>query len=106
METVGFHMEFKIISEKQNPVMKRRELLAEIKYSGATPSKAQVQEHAAANLSAGAENVEVSKILSEHGKCSGKVWIKIWEHKKVPIYSQAEKKEQPKEAPQKAEEKK
>ncbi len=97
-------MEFKIISEKQNPVMKRREILAEMKYDGATPSKAQVQEHAAAKLSVNPENLEVSKILSEHGKPAGKAWIKIWENRKIPIYSQVKIAEQPKEAPQKAEE--
>lgn len=97
-------MEFKIISEKQNPVMKRREIHIEIKYGGATPSKAHVQEHVAAKLSVNPENLEISKILSEHGKSAGKVWIKVWENKKIPIYSQAKAAktaEQPKEAPQK-----
>ncbi len=88
-------MEFKIISEKQNPVMKRRELLAELKYNGVTPSKAHVQEHVAAKLSVNQENVEVSKILSEHGKPAGKAWIKIWEQKKVGLYSQAKAEKEP-----------
>ncbi len=97
-------MEFHIISEKQNPVMKRRELFAEIKYNGATPSKAHIQEHVASKLSIDPEHVEISKILSEHGKPEGKVWIKIWEHKKVGLHSQKSKAEPAKEA--KPEEKK
>ncbi|MBU3957965.1 MAG: hypothetical protein KKB25_02735 [Nanoarchaeota archaeon] len=110
-------MEFKIVSEKQNPVMKRRELLAEIEYDKVTPSKAQVQEHAAAKLSVEPESVEVAKILSEHGKPAGKAWINIWEEKKIAPYSQAKseikaeaakevKTEPAKEEPTKAEEKK
>lgn len=105
-------MEFKIVFEKQNPVMKRRELLAEIMYDKVTPSKAHVQEHIAARLSVNPENVEVSKILSEHGKSKGKAWIKIWEEKKVPLYSQAksevktEAAKETKAEPAKAEEKK
>jgi len=94
-------MEFKIISEKQNPVMKRRELLAEIEYDRVTPSKAHVQEHVAAKLSVNPENVEVSKILSEHGKPKGKAWINIWESKKVPLYSQAKAAAEPAKAEEK-----
>lgn len=82
-------MEFHIISEKQNPVMKRREMLAEIKYDRVTPSKAHLQEHIAVKLSVSPESVEVAKIISEHGKPSGKAWIKIWEEKKIPLYAQA-----------------
>ncbi len=82
-------MDFKIVSEKQNPVMKRRELVAEIKYDKVTPSKALIQEHVAAKLSVDAESVEVAKILSEHGKPEGKAWIRIWEQKKMPLYAQA-----------------
>lgn len=81
-------MEFKIISERQNPVMRRRELLAEIKYDKVTPSKAHIQEHVAAKLSVDAESVEVAKILSEHGKPEGKAWINIWESRKIPLYAQ------------------
>lgn len=98
-------MDFHIISERQNPVMKRRELFAEIKYTGPTPSKAHIQEHVSAKLSVNPESVEISKILSEHGKSKGKAWIKIWEHKKVQIYSQA-KEGKTEDAPTKTEEKK
>lgn len=94
-------MDFKIISEKQNPVMKRREILAEMKYDGATPSKAYLQEQIAAKFSVNPESIEIAKILSEHGKSAGKVWVKIWEQKKIQLYSQANGA-----APQKAEEKK
>jgi small subunit ribosomal protein S24e len=82
-------VEFKIISERQNPLMKRREIQIEIKYGGATPGKAHVQEHIAAKLSVEPESVEVVKILSEHGKSAGKAWLKIWEEKKIALYSQA-----------------
>lgn len=69
--------------------MKRREIVAALKYDEVTPSKAKLQEHAAAKLSVNPESVEIARIISEHGKPEGKAWINIWENKKIQIYSQA-----------------
>lgn len=83
----------KIISEKDNPLLKRKEIIAELDYDkGPTPSKAQLQLLFAKKFSVEPEKVEISKILSETGMAKGRAWIKIWDEKKVPIYSKAKEK--------------
>jgi ribosomal protein S24E len=96
-------MEIKVISEKENILMKRREILASIDYQeGPTPNKAELQKRLAEQFKVNIENVEIIKILSEFGISKGKAWIKIWYEKKVPIYSEIKKKsEEKKEEPKK-----
>ncbi len=94
-------MDIKIISEKENPLLKRREVLASIDYQGGpTPSKADLQKTLADHFKVNINNVEISKIMSEIGISKGKIWIKIWQEKNVPIYAEIKKekeKEEPKE---------
>jgi ribosomal protein S24E len=96
-------MEIQIIEEKENPLLKRKEILATIDYQGgATPSKAELQKVLADKFKANIDSVEITKLLSEVGISKGKAWIKIWQEKKVPIYSELKKekkKEEPKKAP-------
>jgi len=92
-------MKVQVITEKENPLLKRKEILVSIDYEGtATPSKADIQKLLAEQLKANIENLEISKVLSEIGKSRGKAWIKIWEEKKIPLYSEIkkEKKKAPK----------
>ena len=89
-------MKFNLIEEKENPLLKRKELLLSIDYEGgSTPSKAELQKFLAEQLSANIENLEISKVLSETGLTRGKAWIKIWEEKKIPLYSEGKKKAKP-----------
>ena len=89
-------MKFNVIEEKENPLLKRKELLLSIDYEGgSTPSKAELQKFLAEQLSANIENLEISKVLSETGLTRGKAWIKIWEEKKIPLYSEGKKKAKP-----------
>jgi small subunit ribosomal protein S24e len=91
-------MEIQIINEKENPLLKRREVLANINYQGgSTPSKAELQKILAEQLKANIENIEITKIISEVGLSKGRAWIKIWQEKKVPIYAELKKEEKPKE---------
>ena len=96
-------MKIEVVNEKENPLMKRKELLVSIDYDkGATPSKADLQKILSEQLKANIENIEISKVLSEFGLPKGKAWIKIWNEKKVPLYSEIKKekpgkKEEPKE---------
>lgn len=97
-------MNFEIINEKENPLLKRKEVLVSLDYQGgSTPSKADMQKTLSEHFKVNIENVEISKIISETGLSRGKAWIKIWKDKKVQIYSELKKKEtdeeQPKEAP-------
>ena len=104
-------MKFQIIEEKENPMLKRKEILISLDYEkGSTPSKADLQKVLSEQMNANIENVEISKVLSEMGLSRGKAWIKIWQEKKVPIYSEIKKEKKPKEpkpekVPEKVEEK-
>jgi len=107
-------MKFQVIEEKENPMLKRKEILMSLDYEGgSTPSKAELQKTLSEQLNANIENIEISKVLSEIGRTRGKAWVKIWQEKKVPIYSELkkeevkeEKKEKPKPEEPKQEEKK
>ena len=83
-----------VVTEKANPLMKRKELVLSIDYTSSTPSKAEMQAAVEQQFSAEPNKVEIKKIMSTYGKASGKVWANIWEEKEVPIYG---KKEEPKE---------
>jgi len=85
-------MKVQIITEKENPLLKRKEVIISIDYDGgATPSKAELQKMVAEQLKANIENIEIAKILSEIGIPRGKAWVRIWQEKKVPIYSEIKK---------------
>ena len=85
-------MDLQIISEKENPLFKRREILASLDYQGSsTPSKADLQKVLAEQFKVGIDNVEITKVLSETGLTRGRIWIKIWQDKKVPIYAELKK---------------
>lgn len=92
-------MNIKITGDKQNPLLKRRELTAEIDYEKkSTPSKTELQKFFSEKLSAEVNKVEISRILSHAGLSGGRAWIKIWEEKTIPIYSEINK-EKSKEIP-------
>ena len=77
-------MDIQIVNEKENPLLKRKEILAFVDYQGGpTPSKADLQKVLAEHFKVNIENVEISKIMSEAGMSKGKVWIKIWQEKKT-----------------------
>lgn len=94
-----------MISEKENPLFKRKEILASLDYKGgSTPSKADLQKMLAEQFKVAIDSVEITKVLSENGLTKGRIWIKIWHEKKVPIYAELKKKkkgaeEEPSEAP-------
>lgn len=90
-------MNIKVIEEKKNPVLKRKELILELVYDAATPSKAELQKFLSEKLNAEINKIEVSKILSHAGMTGGRAWIKIWEEKTVPVYSEVKKETKPKE---------
>ena len=102
-------MDIQVINEKENLLLKRREIMASINYSGgSTPSKADLQKLLADHFKVNMDNVEISKLLSETGLARGRAWVKVWKDKKVPIYAELKKKEeakaseQPKETPKEA----
>jgi len=102
-------MKIEVVTEKENPLLKRKEIIISLDYDGkSTISKADLQKLIAEQFKAGLDSVEITKILSEVGIPKGRAWIKVWNEKKVPIYSEikkekkpteAKKEEKPKEAP-------
>ena len=84
-------MKFEILSEKENPLMKRREMIFSLDYEGkSTASKEELKKSIAEQFKVDLEKVDVSKILSEVGKSRGQAWIKIYEGK-VPVRKKKEK---------------
>jgi len=92
-------MKIEVVNEKENPLLKRKEIIITLDYDGkSTISKADLQKLMAEQFKAGVDSVEITKILSEVGIPKGRAWIKIWNEKKVPIYSEIKKEKKPTEA--------
>jgi len=87
-------MKIKIVNEKNNPVLKRKELEVEIDFgTGATPGKKAVAEMVAKDKAADAGNIEVCRIDSDVGKASGKALVRIWEEMPEHLKPKEEKKD-------------
>jgi ribosomal protein S24E len=85
-------MRMQLISERQNPLLKRNEVMVSLDYDGkSTVSKAELQKMISEDLKAALDSVEITRIISEVGIPRGKAWVKIWKDKKIPNYSQAKK---------------
>jgi ribosomal protein S24E len=89
-------MDVQVINERENPLFKRKEILVSVDYKGSsTPSRADLQKILAEQFKVGVDSLEIEKIMSEVGLSKGKVWINIWNDKKVPIYADMKKAAQP-----------
>ena len=92
-------MKTTIKDQKDNPFLKRKEMLVEIDHSSSpTPSKAALQQLIAKELKETAEKVDVRSIYSGQGLAKANAKIFVWHDKKVKDLS---KKEEPKEEPKK-----
>ena len=60
-------MSFKILSEKENGLLKRKELTGEMIFTGATPSNEHVRKEVAAAAKVPEDAVVVKRILCEFG---------------------------------------
>ena len=89
-------MKIEIKIEKNNPFMKRKELIIEIDHEGgATPTKASVQKEIAKMKNVKPEHIDIRKIFSKRGIAKSEAKVFIWEEPKVKDLSkEAEKKEQ------------
>jgi len=100
-------MKIQVLDEKENPLLKRKEIIVSLDYDGkATVSKAELQKAISEELKSSVDSIEVSKIFSEIGIPKGRAWIKIWKEKKVPIYSEVKKEKAEKPKEEKSEEQK
>ena len=84
-----------IKDQKDNPFLKRKEMLVEIDHhSAATPSKASLQHLISKELKETVEKVDIRSIYSGHGLAKAEAKVFVWHEKKVKDLS---KKEEPKE---------
>ncbi|ETA69009.1 30S ribosomal protein S24e [Methanolobus sp. WCC1] len=72
-------MDIKIIKEKNNALLNRRELNLAVTFDGATPSRNDVKAKLAAMLNVPLELVIVQKMNNEFGKQEMNVYVKIYE---------------------------
>jgi len=73
-------MEIKIIQEKNNPLLKRKELLLEIDHNNkATPSREELANEISKMFNVEKEKIVIDYILSIRGYSKSKAKIKIYE---------------------------
>jgi len=92
-------MQLKTSSEKENPYMKRKELVVAVDHSGAaTPSNAAVQQMLAQEQGVEPEQVDIKGIYTLVGRQSSRAIIFVWQEKKVANLAKPPEPEAPKEA--------
>ncbi|MEZ5335472.1 MAG: 30S ribosomal protein S24e [Methanolobus sp.] len=72
-------MDIKIIKDKNNALLNRRELNLTVTFDGATPSRNDVKDKLAAMLTVPLELVIVQNMENEFGKQEIKAYVKIYE---------------------------
>jgi len=81
-------MNIKIFSEKDNPYMKRKEVVAIVEHTaGATPSRASIQQLLSKEWNVKPEQVDVKGIFTRVGKQASRLKVHIWQEAKVPDLS-------------------
>lgn len=73
-------MDIRILKDKNNALLNRRELDFIVKYEGSTPSRNDVRNKLAAMLNAPLELVVVQRLKTEYGMQEGKGYAKIYEN--------------------------
>lgn len=73
-------MEIKVLQEKNNPLLKRKEIMLEIDHTGkATPSREQLLSELTKIFNVEREKIVIDYILSQRGYPKAKAKIKIYE---------------------------
>ena len=97
-------MKMSITSEKQNPFMKRKELMIDIEHgTEATPSKASVEDALVKQISVEKDRIEIIDIVSETGMAKSKSRILVWDEPRPKEVKEEPKKEAAKPEPKKEE---
>jgi small subunit ribosomal protein S24e len=103
-------MKIDIVNEKNNPLLKRKELSIEIEHdSAATPAKAALQHLLSKQLNKDLEFIDIRNIFSGGGVPKSKAKVFVWEEKKAQDLSKivkVKKEAKPKEEEKPAEKKK
>jgi len=88
-------MEFKKISETQNPLFKRKEVQFSV-HANATPSHTEIQKLASEKFSSGLETVAVKRIHAKFGSKTFIISANIYSSKEDKIKTEPKKKEKKK----------
>ena len=72
-------MDIKILKDKKNALLNRRELDFIVKYEGSTPSRNDIRNKLAAMLNAPLELLVIQRIKTEYGMQEGKGYAKLYE---------------------------
>jgi len=72
-------MDIKILKDKKNALLNRRELDFTVKYEGSTPSRSDVRNKLAAMLNAPLELLVIQRIKTEYGMQESKGYAKLYE---------------------------
>jgi ribosomal protein S24E len=95
-----FFVKIKVLEEKHNPFLKRKELLVYIDHeSEPTPSMKALEQFLIKDLSTTAEKLEILNIYSARGAANAKSQVHVWDDKKPEKKVKKkgiEKKEEPK----------
>jgi len=92
-------MKISILNEKENPYMKRKEVVASVEHTtGATPSRASLQQALAQEWKVSAEQVDIKGIFTRVGKQASRIKVHVWQEAKVPDLSKQPKEEKKTEA--------
>jgi small subunit ribosomal protein S24e len=89
-------MEIKIIEQKDKPVLSRKEIIAEISFTGKTPSNEEVRKKIAEESKADEELVVVKNIYTEFGLTKAKVNAYVYNSKEKLESIEPKKKEKTK----------
>ncbi|WP_292388209.1 30S ribosomal protein S24e [Methanosarcina sp. UBA5] len=73
-------MDIRILKDKKNALLNRRELDFIVKYEGSTPSRNDIRNKLAAMLNAPLELLIVQRIKTEYGLQEGKGYAKLYEN--------------------------
>jgi small subunit ribosomal protein S24e len=77
-------MHVKVISERDNPLLKRKEILIELETTGPTPSRKEIKEMITANY--GTKNFVIKKIEQKTGTKTVHVKVFIYEDGYLEMY--------------------
>jgi len=72
-------MDIKVVKDKKNSLLNRRELDFVVKYEGSTPSRNDVKNKLAAMLNAPLELLVIQRIKTEYGMQESKGYAKLYE---------------------------
>ncbi len=75
-------MRFDVLEEKNNPLLKRREIVLGLDYEGgATPKKEDLIGKLAEHFKVEKEFIQIPQITSATGISKGKAFVRVWEIK-------------------------